>query len=166
MTKAESEKTSDATESGEGDASGSGSSLSPWGRDLPQWFRRWPDVFGERWPEWMSGDMPTMRIEQFNEGDALVIRGEIPDVDPETDIEITVDNGRLDIAATREERSETKEKDRYHSEFRYGAYHRSIALPAGASEDDIEASYRDGILEVRVPVKPGAEGATKIQVTR
>jgi HSP20 family protein len=51
----------------------------------------------------------------------------------------------------------------YRSELRYGAFTRSLQLPAGASDNDIDASYTAGILEIRVPVQD-KKAATKIPV--
>ena len=55
----------------------------------------------------------------------------------------------------------------YHSEFRYGEFEREISLPKGASAKDVKATYKDGILEVRIPCPEGTElEATKIPITR
>ena len=74
----------------------------------------------------------------------------IPGIDPERDVELTIDDGVLRISARREERLEHKDKDGFRSEFRYGTFVRSVVLPRGVDEDDIKASYKDGILEIRI----------------
>ena len=81
-----------------------------------------------------------------------MIRAELPGIDPDKDVEITVADGVLRLAAKREEHSEESRPDSYHSEFRYGSFERHLRLPAGAREADVKASYKDGILEVRVPM--------------
>jgi len=93
-----------------------------------------------------------IRVEELHEGNEYVIRAELPGIDPDKDAEITVSDGILHVAAHRSERTEHKGKRGYRSEFRYGEMMRDVALPAGAKEDQISASYRDGILEVRVPI--------------
>jgi HSP20 family protein len=109
-----------------------------------------------------------MRMEEFVEGDTLVIRAELPGIDPEKDVEITVENGVLTIAAERREEVVEGEagKSGYRSEFRYGSYRRSMTLPAGATEDDVKATYADGILEVRVPVGVEKPTTRKVEITR
>lgn len=99
-----------------------------------------------------------MRLEEFLEDDTCVIRAELPGIDPEKDVEISVADGVLHLRAEREERTEEQRPDGYRSEFHYGRLGRSIRLPEGASETDVTASYKDGILEVRVPA-PGPEDA-------
>ena len=99
-----------------------------------------------------------LRMEDYIEDGTYVLRAEIPGVDPEKDIEVTVSKGILTISAQRREESEGKHR----SEFRYGAFARSVTLPEGADEDHIRASYDRGVLEVVVTFKDqGAEKAHK-----
>jgi HSP20 family protein len=118
--------------------------------------------------DWLEGGFPSlpvrpfagshvMRVEDYVEGDQYVLRAELPGIDPDNDVELTVDNGVLTIKAER--REEKKESGR--SEFRYGAFTRSVTLPAGADEDAVTALYNDGILEVRVPIKEAKGPETK-----
>jgi HSP20 family protein len=126
----------------------------------------WP---GEMLRRLFDGDLDGgfLRVEEFREGDELVIRAELPGVDPERDVELTVTNGVLRIRAERQEKSEQKDKDWYRSEFRYGAFVRDVPLPDGISQDDIKANYKDGILEVRVPLpKQEKQEAKKVTVNR
>ena len=81
---------------------------------------------------------------------------------------MSVSEGMLHIKAEREEKSEHKSKTGYRSEFRYGSFMRSIALPPGAKEEDITASYKDGVLEVgaRLPSTAPETATKKIRVDR
>ncbi|MFI5041995.1 MAG: Hsp20/alpha crystallin family protein, partial [Acidimicrobiales bacterium] len=120
----------------------------------------WPDLFRRVFDaDW---DSDFMRVEEFRDGNTMVVRAELPGIDPDKDVELTVVDGVLHLEAHREEKSERKEKHSYRSEFRYGSFSRRIALPAGADESQVEASYTDGVLEVRVPM---AE-ETKAQTTK
>lgn len=126
--------------------------------DLPDVFRRFFDT------DW---DKPWLRVEEFVEDEALVVRAELPDIDPDKDVELSVVDGVLHIRAEREEKSEHKGKDSYRSEFRYGSFSRDVPLPAGSSEKDVTATYRDGVLEIRVPMAQApASEAVKIPVQR
>ena len=99
-----------------------------------------------------------MRLEDYVKDGAYVLRAELPGVDPEKDIEVTVSKGVLTISARRHEETEGKHR----SEFRYGAFARSITLPEGADQDHIRASYDKGVLEVVVTLKDqAAEKAQK-----
>lgn len=119
----------------------------------------------------LDGDLsmtPSMKVEQFQDGTTLVVRAEVPGIDPDKDVDVSVSDGMLHIRAEREEKSEHKSKNGYRSEFRYGSFSRSIALPAGAKEEDITATYKDGVLEVRAPAPATAtaEASKKIRVDR
>ncbi len=138
----------------------------------------WPrllDLLESAWPLEITSSMDTtagsglaMRMEEFVDGDTLVVRAELPGVDPDKDVEITVADDVLTITAERrEEKTEGEEgKPGYRSEFRYGSYRRSISLPAGVTADAVTASYHDGILEVRAPVARPTTEPQKIAVTR
>ncbi|NYD79884.1 Hsp20/alpha crystallin family protein [Arthrobacter cupressi] len=92
-----------------------------------------------------------LRAEEFRDGSVMVVRVEVPGVDPDRDIDISVSGRTLTIEARREEESVSEGRNDYRTEFHYGALTRSFQLPAGVKEDDIQASYNNGILEVRVP---------------
>lgn len=130
-----------------------------------------------RLPEWLEGwdplrrlaeqhDVMAIPIEEYVEDDHLVVRAEIPGVDPERDISVSVDAGVLHIRAERREHREETKADRYRSELRYGAFTRSIRLPSGASADDVDASYADGILTVRLPIDAERAEGARIPIRR
>src|SRR6202021_1338736 len=73
-----------------------------------------------------------------------VLRVELPGVDPERDIEVTVAAGALTISAERRPQL----PDRHPSEVRYGTLTRHFTLPPGADEQRVRAMYGHGILEI------------------
>ena len=87
-----------------------------------------------------------MRVEDFVKDGSYVVRAELPGIDPEKDVEVTVAKGILTIRAERRE----EETGKHHSEFHYGTFSRSVTLPASADQDHIDAVYGHGILEVTV----------------
>jgi HSP20 family protein len=137
--------------------------------DLMKWFdsRRSPMDMLERLFE---GDTSAsgIRVEESVEGNTLVVRAEVPGVDPDKDVSVSIVDGSLEIKAERHEKSEQKDKNSYRSEFRYGSFVRRVALPEGVKPEDITASYKDGVLEVRTPVPTKAEQppAKKIEISR
>lgn len=127
----------------------------PWSflPELSELFSGFPSWAGG-WPHLASH---LIRLEDQMEDGRYVVRAELPGLDPAKDVDITVRNGQLTIKAERSERKEAKGR----SEFAYGSFVRSVTLPAGANEDDITASYDQGILTVSVPVATPAEPAEK-----
>jgi HSP20 family protein len=135
----------------------------------------WP-ALDELWPSmetmWplREGAAPSaaapIRIEEAIDGKDLVVRAELPGVDPDKDIEVSVDDGVLTIKAERTFSMGEKEKQTYRSEFQYGSFLRRLRLPTGASEKDVTATYRDGVLEVRLPAPGETSGAQKVPIAR
>ncbi len=102
-----------------------------------------------------ESDSNGIRIERYRDGERLVIRADLPGIDPERDdIEVAVTNRALQISAER--RPPDGPVDDYQSEIRYGTFERDIILPEGASDRDIRAAYHHGVLEVVLQV-PAAE---------
>jgi HSP20 family protein len=96
-------------------------------------------------------DTHPMRVEELEEDGCFVVRAELPGIEI-ANLDVRIREHALEIRARREQvRSATHHGTR-HSEFRYGRYWRMLTLPAGARESEVAASYRDGILEVRVPL--------------
>jgi HSP20 family protein len=127
------------------------------GVEVPESFRRLLEGDLESW----------LRVEEYREGDQLVVKAEVPGIDPERDVDITVNRDQLQIVVRREEKSEQKSKDFYRSEFRYGTFSRTVALPSGVQQDDVRATYNDGVLEVRIPVPDESPAsARKVPVVR
>jgi len=130
----------------------------------------WPSfAWPERWRRMfdLEGEHELLRVEEFQEGDTLVVRAEIPGIDPEKNVQVTVDDRVVRIHARREEKAEHKGKRDYRSEFRYGEFERDVRLPEGASGADVKASYHDGILEVRIPCPaPKASEPVEVPVSR
>jgi HSP20 family protein len=125
----------------------------------PRW---WPDVFRMKFPD---GTEP-MRVEEFQEGDTLVVKAEMPGLDPDKDVTIDVADHTLRIRAERRQETKTEDKEGFRSEFHYGMFSRTVPLPAGATDRDVKASYKDGILEVRVPIDRSEAETRKIPIER
>lgn len=101
-----------------------------------------------------------IRIEDYVDDDKYVISAELPGIDPERNVEISVARGTLTIRAERHEERE----GRRHSEFRYGTYERHIRLPDNVREEDIKATYDKGILTITVPLQETKEASRRIPI--
>jgi len=129
-------------------------------RQQPRWWL--PDLWSDLvtgFPSSLAGLRPghLIKLEDEMEDGHYVLRAELPGIDPDKDVDITVCDGQLTIKAERTERKEIKGR----SEFSYGSFTRSVTLPAGADEEDIKATYDKGILTVSVGVAEQAAAAEK-----
>ncbi len=128
--------------------------------DWPAWFRR-PFVV-------VPEGLDMMKADEFTEDGTLVVRIEMGGIDPEKDVEVSLEGEVLHISAERREEEETKERAYTRRELRYGSFQRDLLVPPGTTEADVKASYTDGILEVRVPmtVETPLPAPAKISVTK
>ena len=130
-----------------------------------QFVAGWSDIFHPMilWPTHL---LSSMRVEEFRENGTLVVRAELPGMDPDKDLKISVTDDVLRVDAQRREEERAEGRDYVRREHRYGTYHRELVLPRGTSDADIKASYKDGILEIRVPMPEElAETGKKIPIT-
>lgn len=108
-------------------------------------------------------------VDMYVDGKDVVIRVEIPGIDPDKDVDIHVEDHRLTISGSRKETySETDGNERLLvRELRQGSFWRQFALPDDIDIDDIAASYERGMLKVRIKdcVKR-SKLAKKISITR
>ena len=80
--------------------------------------------------------------------DNLVLKLEVPGMNPaEIDIEATAKS----VSISGERKSDTEEKAKTRSEFRYGSFQRVIALPARIQNTEVKAEYKNGILHLTLP---------------
>ena len=109
-------------------------------------------------PPFLTGQV--FRLEEAIRNDRYVIRAELPGLDPENDIEVTVDGRILTIRAERRQ----QDSGPYRSEFRYGSLARTVRLPARVDAADVTARYDKGVLEVSVPVREVKPEGTRIPI--
>ena len=143
---------------------------SPFGR-LDPLFDEWMRSLPMRRPLGMVWDPQAeevISVDEYRDGQTQGIRAELPGIDPDKDVELTVSDGMLRINAERRIEKDTEDKGCTRHELRYGRFTRMLPLPEGATASDIAAAYKDGILEIRVPVpEPPATGQpTPIAITK
>jgi HSP20 family protein len=101
-----------------------------------------------------SGSTWVPRVDVFERADTLVVRAEVPGVDPEN-VDVTVEGGTLTISGSRAfEREEDLDGGFHRKELFEGSFKRTILLPEGTDAEAITAASKDGLLEVTIPKKP------------
>ena len=131
-------------------------------RMFEEWARMMP--FRPVFPRWREVE-DLIRVEEYRQDGTLVIRADLPGIDPDKDVELTVSGGMLHIKAERHEEEKREEKGYLRREVRYGSLSRSLPLPAGVTGAGITAAYKDGVLEIRIP-EPKREPAKKIAISK
>ena len=124
-------------------------------------FAGWP--YGMRWwrlPIEEMGWAPS--VDMYEKEDSFIVRAELPSVKLD-DVDISHDGDINIIKGERKVPAEVKEEEYHRCEVCYGSFSRSITMPAAVDPDKIEATYEDGILEIRLP-KAKEAMSTKIQI--
>ena len=125
-------------------------------RELMNWSKDFEDLWnapfsnGER----MAMFSPAVDVEETDA--ALVLSADLPGIDKK-DISVRISDGVLTLSGTREEQTEQKKKGHLFRERRYGSFARSFRLGPNVASDQIDASYKDGVLTVTLPKKEEAK---------
>jgi HSP20 family protein len=106
----------------------------------------------------------TPRIEIVLEHNELMVRAELPGIEPK-DVTVEVKDQRLILKGTRHEAFKTSKEEYIKTERLYGEFYRAIPLPEGAIAEAATAVFVNGVLEIRLPVPPRHEPkARKVNV--
>jgi len=89
-------------------------------------------------------------VETFRRDNNLVVRADLPGLTKEN-ISIETDDDVLLISGERSDETRDEKDDFYRSERTYGRFFRAIQLPEGVNADQIDATFKDGVLEVTIP---------------
>jgi HSP20 family protein len=95
--------------------------------------------------------------------DHFVLKADLPGM-TQDDVSIEVQDGTLSISGERKAEHEQRERGWYRIERSFGSFSRSLTLPEGVNPDGIQAEFRDGVLEVRIP-KPEERKPRRIEIS-
>jgi HSP20 family protein len=93
------------------------------------------------------------RIEAFQKEDSFIVRAELPGLKKD-DVEVNVTDDAITIQGQRQHEHEEKREGFFHSERSYGSFYRTIPLPEGVIADSAKATFRDGVLEIKLQAPP------------
>ncbi|GAB7025285.1 Hsp20/alpha crystallin family protein [Geotalea toluenoxydans] len=105
--------------------------------------------------QWITGaqgweEVAGPSVDVYEESDSIIVKAEIPGIRKE-DIDVTFRENMLTVSGEKKKEEKVENKDYYRLERSYGSFSRSIPLPAEVETDKASASFKDGILEIRMP---------------
>ncbi len=139
--------------------------LAPWRgmETLRQEMDRLFDRFFEpRWDEFEAVGEWAPKLDFSETKDAYLVKAEVPGVE-QKDISVQLQDQTLTIKGEKHKEKEEKEEkeEKYHRvERSWGAFTRILALPMGVEIEKVTASFKDGLLTIKLPKAPGAKGTT------
>jgi HSP20 family protein len=129
--------------------------LSAWSpfRELERIARRWEppyprffEAFADNYDEAF-----TPAVESYVKDGNLVVRADVPGLKPE-DLDVSILGNALTVRGERKSEQEVKKEDYLRREISYGAFERRMSLPEGAATDKVKASFKNGVIEITVPL--------------
>lgn len=102
-------------------------------------------------------------IDVYEDNNHLVVKAELPGMKSK-DVDITVTNNRVTIKGEKRKDEEVKGENYYRKEAIYGTFQRTIPLPYKIKEEDVDATFKNGILEIRMPKAEKETKGVKIKV--
>ena len=107
----------------------------------------------------------TPKVDMYEETDRVVVKAELPGVDKK-DIKISIDNELLTVKGEFKKEEKVKNEDYHYSERSFGSFARHLRLPSKVDEGKVKASFKDGILEISMPIsKKAKEKAINVEVS-
>lgn len=126
-------------------------------RDMNRVFETfWHRVGDLHWP-WGGGDA---RSDVVETKDHVEVSIELPGMEMK-DIEVSVTDDMLTIKGEKKVERQEEKRGYYLSERSYGAVYRTIPLPPGVDGGKADASFKNGVLTIRLPQTPEAQAKMK-----
>jgi HSP20 family protein len=140
---------------------------NPWG-ELSTLQERINRLFTEAFPQTAGAEGEVTLgawnpvVDIFDGQDAIVIHVELPGV-KKNDISVEIKDNMLILKGERSLNNEVKEEDYYRKERSFGSFQRAFTLPAPVDPEKIKATYKGGVLEIKLE-KPEIDLSKKIKV--
>jgi len=131
------------------------SEVARWEREMERLF---DEHFGKRlrplWPErlWRAKGtgISVPAVDLYEEKDEIMVKAELPGIE-KSDIQVSLSDHLLTIKGEKKKEEEIREEDYYRSERSYGSFVRNVELPKEVQADKAQASFKNGVLEIRLP---------------
>jgi HSP20 family protein len=99
------------------------------------------------------------KVDVSDTKDAVVVKAEVPGIDPK-EIQVSLQDQMLTIKGEKKQEKEEKDSHYYRMERSYGAFVRSIRVPAPVDGAKVSATFKNGVVTVTLPKTPAAKGTT------
>jgi len=118
-----------------------------------EFFRRPFSLFGPTW--WASLRMPeleeiTPTVDIYEDGNDIIVKADLPGMKKEN-IDVNISDNTVTISGEKKKEEKVEKKNYFSMERSYGSFSRSFRMPAEVQSDKAKASFKDGVLELRVP---------------
>lgn len=138
--------------------------LMPYGPFFSDGLKKEVDRWIEEWPSIINQTFRSLRVDVYETDEEVIVTCELPGLEKKEDLRIDVERLQVTISG-QIQRSQEIKREQYHRQERYsGEFHRNISLPAPVKTEGVRASYRNGILEIKLPKEnPGYRRSVEIE---
>lgn len=133
-------------------------SLDVMRRDVERMFSSFPSLFSH-----VDGVFRMPRVDVHENEKEMIVTCDIPGLERKEDVDIHIDHQTLSISGHVRRQHDVHDEHMHRQERFYGRFHRTIPLPSPAAHEHVQASYKNGVLEIRIP-KAQADGKKRIDV--
>ncbi len=139
--------------------------FEPWDFDIFPDFERLrreiDRMFEDFLPTRREGELMIMpKIDLFESDNDVILKAELPGLKKDN-IDVTVTEDEVHLKGERKEETETKKGSYVRKEINYGKFERVVALPAEIDPEKVQAEFKDGVLEIKMPKKEEAKKKVK-----
>jgi len=102
-------------------------------------------------------------VEVFERDNRLIVRADLPGMKKE-DVKVSIQDNTLILEGERKVEEDVKKDGFHRTERLYGSFFRTLPLPEGAKFDKVDATFKNGVLEIGMPMEPAAKPITNVEV--
>lgn len=103
-------------------------------------------------------------VDMYEDDKEIIVKAEIPGVEPK-DVDITVTADSISLKGELKEETERREDGYIRAERRFGQFYRTLPLPAEVKPEEAQATFKNGVLEVRMPkAQVGRRQGVKVKI--
>ncbi|MBB5355851.1 HSP20 family protein [Anoxybacillus mongoliensis] len=133
-------------------------SLDVMRRDIERMFSNFPSLFSH-----VDDVFRMPRVDVHENEKEMIVTCDIPGLERKEDVDIHIDHQTLSISGHVRRQHDVHDEHMHRQERFYGRFHRTIPLPSPATHEHVQASYKNGVLEIRIP-KAQADDKKRIDI--
>lgn len=127
-------------------------------RDVERMFSNFPSLFSH-----IDGVFRMPRVDVHENEKEMIVTCDIPGLERKEDVDIHIDHQTLSISGQVRRQHDVRDEHMHRQERFHGRFYRTISLPSPAAHENVQASYKNGVLEIRIP-KAQADDKKRIDV--
>lgn len=119
-------------------------------------------IVTRNWPRPVGAVLPAVDVTRHEDAATIIL--ELPGLDPEHDLDVSVQQGRLVVSGERRMPMQPDDGAALIQEMRYGKFRREFSVPHALTAADVQATYHAGLLTLRVDLDAAPQAASRVAI--